>query len=124
MSAGGAGAAGGAPAGLGLLLDAHAVGGRVWVVFFALHCATLAWLLVRSGFFPQVLGWLMGLAALGYLVDGFGHLVLASFPAGLATAAAIAAMGGELPFVVWLVWKGADPTAWWARARAAAAAAA
>ncbi len=116
--AGGAAAAGGVPAGLGALLDAHTVGGRVWVVLFALHCAALAWLLVRSGFFPRALGWLMALAALGYLVDGFGHLVLPAFPPGLVTATALAAMVGELPFVFWLMWKGVDPAAWWARAGA------
>lgn len=91
-----------------LCLDAHALGVHVWELFFALHCLSVGVLVFRSGYFPRALGVLMGLASVGYGLNGFGHLVA---PAGAPLYAAVVAatsVVGEVPFIVWLLFKGVD----------------
>lgn len=97
-------------------LNLHALGVHVWELFFALHCALVGALVFRSGFFPRTLGVLMGIASLGYLLNGAGNLVA---PAGAAIFGAIVGVGalvGEIPFLGWLLFKGVDAERWRARA--------
>ncbi|MDP3277321.1 MAG: DUF4386 domain-containing protein [Deltaproteobacteria bacterium] len=92
---------------VGVLLDVHAQGVLVWQALFALHCAGAAVLIARSGWFPRALGWLMGLAAMGYALNGLASMV---YPQGAVVYGAVmggAALVGEVPWVFWLVIKGA-----------------
>lgn len=50
-------------------LDLHGSGYLIAGAFFGVHCALLAWLLVRSERFPSILGFLLGLSAAGYLFE-------------------------------------------------------
>lgn len=92
-----------------LLLDVHQLGVHVWEGFFGLHCLLVGVLVFRSGLFPRALGVLMGVASLGYLLNGPGNLLLPSGAPVFAVIVAVAAMVGEVPFALWLLIKGAAP---------------
>jgi hypothetical protein len=87
------------------LLDVHRHGYDLGLVFFALHCLLLGWLLFRSDCFPGVLGVLMVLASLGYLT---GSLTLFLFPDYEAAVAPVyaAPLVGELALCLWLMVRG------------------
>jgi hypothetical protein len=99
-----------------LFLDTNGFMIHVWGIVFGVHLALLGWLVMRSGFMPQWLGWLLGLGAVGYLTEGFGAIVAPGSADFLATLVLILAIPAELAFAIWLVWKGVDEDAWQARA--------
>jgi hypothetical protein len=97
-------------------IELHGLGVHVWEALFGLHCAALAVLIYRSGYFPKALGALMALAAFGYTLNGLGNLALPGGAAVYAAVVGIAAVVGEVPFVLWLVVKGAREERWRERA--------
>jgi len=79
---------------------------RLWdlgLLLFGLHLALIGWLCWRSGVVPRVIGALVALAGLGYVVDGVGVLLSASYDADLASFLFI----GEVTLLGWLIWWGA-----------------
>ena len=98
-----------------LFLNSYNYGYTIGIVFFALHTFTLAYLIFKSGYFPKILGVLFMLAAFGYLIDGFSHILIADYktgPAYLALPIAIA----EIAFPLWLLIKGVNVDQWEKRA--------
>lgn len=93
-------------------LRVHDLGVHVWEILFALHCVLVAVLVFRSRFFPAVFGVLMGIASLGYALNGLGNLVAPGSAPAFAAIVGITAVLGEVPFVLWLLIKGADEARW------------
>jgi len=91
-----------------LLLQVHEAGVHVWEILFALHCLLVGVLVFRSGFFPRLLGVLMGVAAFGYALNGLGNLVAPGSAPTFAAIVGLTALVGEVPFALWLLFKGAD----------------
>lgn len=94
-----------------LHLEAHGYGYLLGLVFFGLHCAVIGFLVLRSRYVPRILGILLFLASAGYLVDGFGRTLLASYEdhaAAFQLIVFIPAFIGELAFCLWLLLKGVD----------------
>jgi hypothetical protein len=87
-------------------LELHQVGYLIGGAFFGVHCALLAVLLVRSPLFPALLGWLLGAAAVGYLVESFTFFLLPAFqgPAGMLVV--VTAGVAEVALCLWLLTKG------------------
>jgi hypothetical protein len=80
-----------------------------------LHVFVLGYLILRSGYWPKVLGILFLIAGLGYLIDSFALLLFAGYettPPYIALAIAV----GELAFPLWLLIKGIDVAKWKERA--------
>lgn len=94
-----------------VFLDAHSYGYAIGLVFFGLQCGVLAYLILRSGYVPKVLGVLLTFAAFGYLADSFGRTLLASY-ADYETVFSIVVFApaflGELSFALWLLIRGVD----------------
>ena len=90
----------------------HDLAALVWQILFGFHCAVVGALIFRSGFFPRALGGLMAIASVGYTLNGLGSLVLPSSAPTFAAIVGLTALVGEVPFVLWLVFKGADETRW------------
>jgi hypothetical protein len=67
-----------------LFLDSYSYGYTIGIVFFTLHTFTLAYLIFKSGYFPKILGVLFMIAALGYLLDGFSHVLIRNYKTGPA----------------------------------------
>ena len=80
-------------------------------VFFGLWLLPLGALIVRSGFIPKVVGWLLVLAGVGDLVD----VVLATMGAGGGFVLSEYTFVGELLLMGWLLVKGVNADAWRAR---------
>jgi hypothetical protein len=67
------------------------------------HCLLLGILLRRSDHFPGILGWLMMIAALGYLLESFGNFIAPGHEALLATIVGSSAAVGEVALTLYLL---------------------
>jgi hypothetical protein len=94
-----------------VFLDIHGHGYDLGLVFFGLHCAVLGYLMIKSDYFPRILGVLMVLAAFGYLVGSFARFLLPDY-AGAITPVYIAPLIGELSLCGWLLIKGVRTGKW------------
>jgi Domain of unknown function (DUF4386) len=103
-----------------MALEAHQYGYLVALVFFGLHVAVLGWLFARSTFLPRALGVLLGVAAVGYLVDSFTWFLIPGYDGALSPVALAPVLVAEVSVVGWLLVKGVDETRWRARAATAA----
>jgi len=92
--------------GVHFLLTAHQYGYLLAGAFFGIHCLLLGILLYRSERFPRLLGILLGLSALGYLLESFGDLLVPGYEATLAMIVGLSAAIGEVSLALYLVVKG------------------
>jgi hypothetical protein len=98
-----------------LFLNSYSYGYTIGIVFFTLHTFILAYLIFKSGYFPKLLGILFMIAAFGYLLDSFSHVLIPGYKTGpvyLALPIAIA----EIAFPLWLLIKGVNVDQWNKRA--------
>jgi hypothetical protein len=98
-----------------VFLDAYNYGFTIGIVFLFLHALTLGYLILKSGYFPGILGVLFMIASLGYLIDSFSYVLIANYKTGpvyLALPIAIA----EIAFPLWLLIKGVNTEKWEKRA--------
>lgn len=85
---------------------------KIWTIgllFFGIHLLLLGFLAIKSSFIPRIIGFLLILAALGYAIDGFSKLYLASYrdyKSYFETIVVLAGVIGELSFTIWLFLKG------------------
>lgn len=89
-----------------LFLDAHGWGVFIWQLFFGLHLLLLGYLLIRSDYFPIIMGILVMVGSVGYLGDSYTTILLARTPEMLSTAFGILlgiASIGELWFALWIL---------------------
>lgn len=97
-----------------LVFDIHALGVYVWGILFSLHLFVIGILIIRSGIFPHVLGWMILVGSFGYLLEGVskitgtGSAALSAMVIGLLTIVTIA----ELSFAFWLLIRGLNVSAW------------
>jgi hypothetical protein len=102
-----------------LFLDAHSIGFTIGIAFLVPHVLILGYLIIKSGYFPKVLGILFMAAGVGYLVDTIGLLLAPSYtttPGLIAMVIAIA----EISFPIWLLVKGVNMAGWQERTPEAA----
>lgn len=77
------------------------------LILFALHLLLIGYLAYRSGFMPRLFGVLLVVAGLGYLVDGFGAVLVAGYSPVVAQFTFV----GEVALIFWLLIKGTRMTA-------------
>jgi hypothetical protein len=99
-----------------LALDANEFMVLVWGLFFALHLALIGYLVYRSGFFPRILGVLLGLASIGYFAESYGTILSPGASDVLGIVVVALAVPGELAFALWLLIKGVNEDKWNERA--------
>lgn len=96
-------------------LTGHGTGYSLGLVFFGLNCFVLGYLIVKSGYVPKVLGFLMLFAGAGYLADSFASFLLpnyADFADIFMLIVFVPAIVGELSLALWLLFKGINPHRW------------
>ena len=77
-------------------------------MFFGLWLLPLGYLVVKSGYFPKVIGVLLAIAGTGYLVDLFTVFLAPGLDPDVALFFTVpTAAAGELTFMLWLLVKGA-----------------
>ena len=79
-------------------------------MYFALWLLPLGYLVVRSGYFPKVLGYLLALACVGYLVDMTAYFLAPEVQPSTLPVSAILGVLGEVTFIGWLLIKGVRTT--------------
>jgi hypothetical protein len=95
-----------------LFLRLHDEGISVVSIFWGLWLFPFGMLVIRSGFFPRVLGVLMIIAGVAYLASAFTSLLLPHYAHPVGQYAMILELG-EIPIMLWLLIWGArvPPTA-------------
>lgn len=94
-----------------LFLDAHSIGFTIGIAFLVPHVLILGYLIVQSGYFPKVLGYLFIAAGVGYLFDSMGLLLISSYTTTPGPIAAVIAIA-EIAFPIWLLVKGVNMDRW------------
>lgn len=97
-----------------VFLEAHQSAIHIWGLFFGLHLVVLGYLVIKSGYFPKLLGLLMLVGSFGYTLES---LAAFSFPgieavSMLVTILLVIVVVGELGFTFWLLIKGIDVEKW------------
>lgn len=72
------------------------------LILFACHLLLIGYLAFRSGYIARVFGVLLVIAGLGYLVDGFGAVLLADYSISVGMVAFV----GEVALIFWLLIRG------------------
>jgi Domain of unknown function (DUF4386) len=96
----------GADALAGLFADMHRSGYLIAQMFFGLWLLPLGYLVLRSGWFPKVLGVLLIVGGVGYVVDLFVQFLAPGVAEVIEAFVVAPAAVGELWFVAWLLVKG------------------
>ncbi|MFC2970371.1 DUF4386 domain-containing protein [Acidimangrovimonas pyrenivorans] len=99
-----------------LALENHGIGYDIGLAFFALNCLILGLLLFRSGYFPRLLGPLMGVAGLVYLTGSSLRLLAPGLYEAFSPAYGLCLLA-ELSLCLWLLIRGVNMARWPAQAR-------
>jgi hypothetical protein len=94
-----------------LFLDAHSIGFTIGIAFLVPHVLILGYLIIKSGYFPKVLGFLFIAAGIGYLLDTIGLLLIPSYTTTPALIQMVIAVA-EIAFPIWLLVKGVNMAGW------------
>jgi hypothetical protein len=92
-----------------LSLDAFNNTWLIGLVFFGFHLLLLGYLIIRSGYIPRIIGYLLVLASLGYLIDSFANFLLpgySKYETIFMMIVVIPGVVGELSLTFWLLIKG------------------
>ncbi len=90
-----------------LFVDMQLNGFHIAEIFFA-WLIPLGYLVVKSGYFPKLIGALLIVGGLAYLVDFTAYFLFPSVATSVARILAASA-SAEVSFIVWLPVKGAKP---------------
>jgi hypothetical protein len=97
---------------VGLTMEAHSYGYLIGLVFFAAHLVVLAYLMVKSSWFPSWLGVVLGIAGVGYAADSFGFFAFTGYNGTLSPVLLAPAVIAEFSMIAWLLLKGVRLDAW------------
>jgi hypothetical protein len=92
----------------------YVLSGGLWDIgglFFGLWLVPMGWLVLRSGWMPRPLGWILIGGSVGYVLSAF-LVQLVSDSGALADLLAIPASVGEVWMVGYLLLRGVRPRAW------------
>ncbi|MEU5941159.1 DUF4386 domain-containing protein [Micromonospora sp. NPDC047548] len=88
-----------------LFADIQRDGYLIAQTYFGLWLLPLGYLVVRSGYFPKVLGVLLVIGCFGHLVDVFARFLAPAFGVNISPFAMTPAAVAELSFIAWLLVK-------------------
>lgn len=86
-------------------LQLHHYGYYLAGTMFGVHCLLLGILLVRSVEFPKLLGYMMMVAAVGYLIESVGSVLAPQHEEVYAMIVLVPAVIGEFSVAIWLLLK-------------------
>lgn len=91
------------------LFEAFEYGWSISFLFFGMHLLCIGYLILKSGFVPKWIGFVLLLAGSTYLLNNMAQLILPNYEdykAGLTAAFAIPSIVGELGIAIWLLFWG------------------
>jgi hypothetical protein len=83
-------------------IDAYNTIWLVGLIFFGIHLVLIGYLAYRSSYMAKVFGILLVVAGIGYLVDGFGTVLVPNYSINIAQFTFV----GEAALMFWLLIKG------------------
>jgi hypothetical protein len=83
-------------------IDAYNTIWLVGLIFFGIHLMLIGYLAYRSDYMAKIFGILLVIAGLGYLVDGFGIVLVPNYSINIAQFTFV----GEAALMFWLLIKG------------------
>lgn len=86
-------------------MESHRNGYLISQVFFSFNCAVMGYLLVKSPWFPKVLGYGVGLASVAYFVDAMASFLVPSLSQSLSFIMIVPVVA-EISLCGWLLIKG------------------
>ena len=89
-----------------LFLSAHEMVAFIWGLFFGLHLLALGYLVIKSGYISAIPGFLLIIAALCYLSQSFGNILLPQYKELFSSIAMLSMV--EIVFPLWILIKGID----------------
>ncbi|HET9637268.1 MAG TPA: DUF4386 domain-containing protein [Gemmatimonadaceae bacterium] len=95
---------------------AFGLGFKVSMVYFGLQCATVGYLIARSGFMPRAVGILLGIGGSFYVISSLTYLVSPTLGSVLSPVVIPIAFLGEGTTTLWLLFKGVNVEKWRQRA--------
>ena len=96
-------------------LVGHQTGFTLTLIFFGLHLLVLGYLIVRSKFLPSLIGVLVIVAGAGYLIDGFGSVLIGDYDGASDLemyVVILPALIGEGGLMLWLMIRGVNRSKW------------
>lgn len=90
----------------------HDYGFGVALVFFGFECLVVGYLIIRSGYLPRTLGYLMQIAGSCYLVNSFALILAPTVSSRLFPAILLPPFVAELSMALWLLLKGVNVAKW------------
>lgn len=84
------------------LLNLFKQGWEFGLIIFGFHLLLLGYLVIKAGYMRKILGALILLASLGYIIDGFGKLLIADYSITVSMFTFI----GEVILMFWLLIAG------------------
>ena len=94
-------------------------GFAIALVFFGFYCLSFGYLIVRSTFFPRIIGVLLAIEGLCYLINSFANFLAPEFAAHFFPFLMASAVG-EVSLCLWLLVAGINVQRWKEQASAAA----
>jgi len=82
-----------------LSLNMFSQGWEFGLIIFGFHLLLLGYLILKAGYMRKILGILILLAASGYIIDGFGKLLLTDYSISISMFTFI----GEVILIFWLL---------------------
>lgn len=92
-----------------LLLNTSYFAVRISYVFFGLHILLLGYLILKSGYIPQIFGIFLIIAGCGYLIDSYGNFLSSAYSKNQSVFlifVLVPALISELSLTFWLLFKG------------------
>jgi hypothetical protein len=89
-------------------LDTFNITWLIGLVFFGFHLLLLGYLIIRSGYIPRIIGYLLIVASAGYLIDSFANFLLPGYRDYediFMLIVVIPGVAGELSLTGWLLIK-------------------
>jgi hypothetical protein len=91
-----------------IFLNLQEHGNIIAQIFWGLWLFPFGWLVIKSGFFPRILGVLLIIACFGYLAHSLTFLLFPHYEAIVSSYATMSEAIGEFSMVLWLLIKGVN----------------
>lgn len=91
---------------------AFGLGFKVSMVYFGLQCATVGYLIARSGFIPRTVGVLLGVGGSFYVISSLTYMISPALGGALSPIVIPVAFLGEGSTTLWLLLKGVNVDKW------------
>lgn len=91
-----------------VFLTIHNYGYLIALIFFGIHCFLLGYLMIKSDYFPKLLGFGLMVASCGYLMDSCANFLLPNYTDITSWLVIISAVIAECSLCLWLLFKGVN----------------